>query len=122
MQLRIETFALAATAAGGAEYANLRRVAGRRRTERQRHGRPPALEDLGRAAATLTLSGTVWVRSGADLAALDELRRAAGLDAPAGPDAGAATAEPGLETGEIGRSSRTKSWHARWPIGAVKPG
>ena len=107
MQLQIGTFAFAADP-GGAEYANLRRVAGRRWVGRQRHGRPPALEDLGRAVATLTLSGTVWIRSGADLAALDELRRATGLDAPAGPDAGAATAEPGLETGEIGRSSRTK--------------
>ena len=115
MQLQIGTFSFTVDA-GGAEYANLRRVAGRRWVERQRHGRPPALEDLGRAAATLTLSGTVWIRSGADLAALDGLRDAAGLAAPAGLDAGAAVEPPsqplplfsGVDAaGAAGASTRT---------------
>lgn len=121
MQLQIGTFSFAADP-GGAEYASLRRVAGRRWTERQRHGRPPALEDLGRAAATLTLSGAVWIRSGADLAALDGLRAAAGLAAPAGPDTGGgAAAEPaarplpvfsGLDSG----GSSTRAFRGWWIV------
>lgn len=119
MQLQIGTFSFAADP-GGAEYASLRHVAGRRWTARQRHGRPPALEDLGREAATLTLSGTVWIRSGADLAALDGLRAAAGLAAPAGADTGGAagpSSQPlplfsGLDAG--GTSTRT--FHGWWVV------
>lgn len=121
MQLQIGTFVFSADPVG-AEYANLRRVAGRRWAERQRHGRPPALEDLGRAGATLTLSGTVWIRSGADLAALDGLRVAAGLATPAGAATGAGAAtEPsprplpvfsGLDSG--GASTRT--FHGWWVV------
>ena len=117
MQLQIGTFTFAA---GGAEYANLRRVAGRRWVERERHGRPAALEDLGRAAVTLTLSGTVWIRSGADLAALDGLRDAAGLTAAAGPGAATAVEPPsqplplfsGLDAGDA--SART--FHGWWVL------
>ena len=116
MQLQIGTFSFTA---GGAEYANLRRVAGRRWVERQRHGRPPALEDLGRAAATLTLSGTVWIRSGADLAALDGLRDAAGLAAPAGPD-GAAVEPPSqplpLFSGVDAAGASTRIFWGWWVI------
>ena len=117
MQLQIGTFSFTIDP-GGAEYASLRRVAGRRWAERQRHGRPPALEDLGRAAATLTLSGTVWIRSGADLAALDGLRDAAGL---AAPGAGAAAIEPaprplpvfsGLDSG----AASTRTFHGWWVV------
>ena len=120
MQLQIGTFTFTVDP-GGAEYANLRRVAGRRWVERQRHGRPPALEDLGRAAATLALSGTVWIRSGTDLAALDELRDAAGLAAPAGPDTGAAAVEPPsqplpLFSGADAGSASTRTFHGWWVV------
>lgn len=120
MQIQIGTFSFAADP-GGAEYASLRRVAGRRWASRQRHGRPPALEDLGRAAATLTLSGTVWIRSGADLAALDGLRDAAGLAAPAAPDAGAAAVEPAprplpVFSGLDARAASTRTFHGWWVV------
>lgn len=119
MQLQIGTFSFAAP---GAEYANLRRVAGRRWASRQRHGRPPALEDLGRAAATLTLSGTVWIRAGADLVALDELRDAAGLVAPAGPATGAGAAtEPASQplpvfSGIDSASSSARTFYGWWVV------
>ena len=121
MQLQIGTFSFTADP-GGAEYANLRRVAGRRWTKRQRHGRPPALEDLGRTAATLTLSGTVWIRSAADLAALAELRDAAGLAAPAGPDTGAGAAtEPASQplpvfSGIDSGGASTRTFHGWWVV------
>ena len=40
---------------------------------------PPALEDLGRDADTITLTGTVWVRTGADVDAFATLQEEAGL-------------------------------------------
>ena len=64
---------------GRAEYSELTRQRERRWAARERHGQPPQLEDLGRGADTMTLHGTVWVRSAADLAALDALRVEAGL-------------------------------------------
>lgn len=64
----------------GAEYQELLRRRVRRWAARERHGRPPELEDLGRDADRIELSGTVWVESSADLAALDELVEIAGLE------------------------------------------
>lgn len=69
-------------APGAAEYTELLRRRQRRWAARPRHGRPAQLEDLGRDAETLDLRGTVWIRTAADLAALDNLRSEAGLDPP----------------------------------------
>lgn len=78
MQMQVGSFRFEA-GPGRAEYAELMRRRERRWAGRERHGLPAQLEDLGRAADTLSLQGTVWVRSAADLAALDELRAEAGL-------------------------------------------
>ena len=51
----------------------------RRWRARERHGRTPELEDLGREADRIELRGTVWVKEASDLAALDALRDVAGL-------------------------------------------
>ena len=66
---------------GAAEYQALTRIRARRWAQRERHGRPPALEDMGREAERITLTGTVWVSTSDDLAALDALGTEAGLDA-----------------------------------------
>ena len=85
MQMQIGTFVF--DVAAGTEYAELRRYARRRWTARERFGQPPTLEDLGRDAETLTVRGTVWVRTAADLAAFAALRAAAGLDPEGDPPA-----------------------------------
>lgn len=77
MQMQIGDFRFEAP---GAEYGELTRRHQRRWAARERHGRPPALEDLGRDADSITLTGTVWVRRAADLDAFAGLRRDAGLD------------------------------------------
>ena len=77
MQMQIGDFRFEAP---GAEYAELTRRYQRRWAARERHGLPPALEDLGRDADSITLTGTVWVRRAADLDAFAGLRRDAGLD------------------------------------------
>lgn len=77
-QMQVGSFRFEA-AAGRAEYSELMRRRERRWAGRERHGRPAQLEDLGRAAETLDLRGTIYVRTAADLAALDDLRREAGL-------------------------------------------
>ena len=64
----------------GAEYHELSRQYQRRWAARERHGAPPVLEDLGRGADALTLTGTLWVRRAADLDAFAALREDAGLD------------------------------------------
>lgn len=86
MQMQIGTFVFQAPA----EYAELTRRSGRRWMRRERRGRPPALDDVGRQAEEITLRGTVWVRTARDLAALDALRGVAG----AGADGGEAAAQP----------------------------
>ena len=78
MQMQVGAFRFE-VAAGGAEYAELARRRRRRWAARERYGQPAQLEDLGRDAETMNLHGTVWVRSPADLAALDALRSEAGL-------------------------------------------
>ena len=80
MQMQVGAFRFEA-GPGGAEYTELSRRRRRRWAARQRHGMPAQLEDLGRDAETLDLHGTIWVRSPDDLAALDALRREAGLPA-----------------------------------------
>ncbi len=62
-----------------AEYQELLRTRTRRWEQRDRHGRPQELEDLGRDAERISLTGTVWVQDSADLAALDALAEEAGL-------------------------------------------
>lgn len=74
--MQIGSFAFQAQ---GPEYATLERRSARRWVRRERHGRPPALDDLGRQADEITLRGTVVVRTARDLAALDALREAASL-------------------------------------------
>lgn len=80
MQMQIGSFAFQAQ---GPEYATLERRSARRWMRRERHGRPPALDDLGRQADEITLRGMVVVRTARDLAALDALRQPAGLAADA---------------------------------------
>ena len=63
----------------GVEYTELARRSQRRWAARERHSLPPILEDLGRDADSITLTGTVWVRSGADVDAFAVLQREAGL-------------------------------------------
>ena len=77
MQMQIGTFVFQAPR----EYRELQRRSGRRWMRRERRGRPPALDDVGRQAEEITLRGTVWVRTADDLAALDALREVAALDA-----------------------------------------
>ena len=67
----------------GPEYAVLERQSARRWMRRERHGRPPALDDLGRQADEITLRGMIVVQTARDLAALDALRETAGLAADA---------------------------------------
>lgn len=76
MQMQIGSFAFQSP---GPEYAALERRSARRWMRRERHGRPPALDDIGRQADEITLRGTVVVQTARDLAALDALREAAGL-------------------------------------------
>lgn len=64
----------------GPEYSELSRRYQRRWAARERHGAPPVLEDLGRDADAVTLTGTVWVRRAADIDAFAALRQDAGLD------------------------------------------
>lgn len=87
MQMQIGTFVFRTP---GAEYAELTRRSGRRWMRRDRRGRSPALDDVGRRAEEITLRGTVWVRTADDLAALDALRDVAA----AGPDGGEAASQP----------------------------
>ena len=68
MQMQIGPFRF--DIAAGTEYTELRRHARRRWTARDRFGQPPALEDLGRDAETLTVRGTVWIRTAAVSTAL----------------------------------------------------
>ena len=81
MQLQIGSFRFEAAAETSAQEINR----ARRWVRRQRFGRPPALEDRGRAAMELTLTGTIPIRSVADLAALDALRAEGGLVDTADP-------------------------------------
>ena len=83
MQMQVGPFRF--DVAAGTEYSELRRHARRRWAARERFGQPPALEDLGRDAETLTVRGTIWVQSATDLTALAALKTAAGLDAEADP-------------------------------------
>lgn len=76
MQMQIGSFAFQAQ---GPEYVSLARRSARRWMPRERHGRPPALDDLGRQADEITLRGTVIVQTARDLEALSALREAAGL-------------------------------------------
>ena len=78
MQMQVGSFRFEA-GPGGAEYTDLSRRRRRRWAARERHGLPAQLEDLGRDAETLDLSGTIWVRSPEDLVALETLRLEAGL-------------------------------------------
>ena len=78
MQMQIGAFRFEA-GAGAAEYRTRQRIRRRRWVRRERHGRPPELEDLGRDADEMRLSGSIWVRVAADLGALDALRDVAGL-------------------------------------------
>ena len=73
-----------------AEYDELQRQLSRRWAPVARHGRPPLLEDLGREAAEVELSGSVAPRARRDLRPLESLIEEAGLapgtgDAPARP-------------------------------------
>ena len=77
MQMQIGAFRFEV---GGAEYQELSRVRARRWETRARHGKPPEVEDLGREAETIELTGTVWVSTSDDLAALDALVMEAGLE------------------------------------------
>ena len=77
MQMQIGSFRFEVP---GAEYRDLSRQHRRRWVARERHGLPPVLEDLGRDADSITLTGTVWVRRAADLDAFAALRIDAGLD------------------------------------------
>ena len=76
MQMQIGAFRFEV---GGVEYQELQRVRSRRWETRARHGKPPEVEDLGRDAERIELTGTVWVSTSDDLAALDELVVEAGL-------------------------------------------
>lgn len=76
MQMQIGSFAFQTQ---GPEYAALERRSARRWARRERAGRPPALDDLGRQADEITLRGTVVVQTARDLSALDALREAGGL-------------------------------------------
>ena len=76
MQMQIGPFRF--DVATGTEYAELKRHARRRWLARERFGQPPALEDLGRDAETITVRGTVWVRAAADLAETERTLRADG--------------------------------------------
>lgn len=105
MQMQIGAFRFEA-ATGAAEYRTLQRIRRRRWARRERHGRPPELEDLGRDAHEIRLSGSVWVREAADLAALQGLMDAAALDsddssaAPLGVYMGGGTGTSGEYIGE----------------------
>lgn len=104
MQMQLGTFRFEA-ALGAAEYRMLQRTRRRRWTRRERHGRAPEMEDLGRDADEIRLSGSVWVRGAADLVTLDALRDAAGLAgdltaAPLGVYVGGARGVSGEYAGE----------------------
>ena len=86
MQMQVGSFRFEVAPPGGAEYTELARRRRRRWAARERHGQPAQLEDLGRDADTMDLRGTVWVRSSADLAALDALRSEAGLPGEEGAE------------------------------------
>lgn len=77
MQMQIGAFRFEV---GGPEYRQLSRVRARRWESRGRHGKPPEVEDLGRDAERIELSGSMWVSTSDDLAALDELVSEAGLE------------------------------------------
>ena len=79
MQLQIGTFRFE-VAPGSPEYQEMQRRSRRRWSTRDRYGLPPELEDLGRDATRVDLRGTVWVEDAADIEALADLRRWAGLD------------------------------------------
>ena len=85
MQIQIGTFQFEA-AGGGVEYTDLTRLRRRRWAQRERHGRPPELDDLGRDAEQITLRGTIWIRSSADLAGLAGLMRESGVTTEAEAD------------------------------------
>ena len=85
MQMQVGSFRFE-VAPGGAEYTELARRRRRRWAARERHGQPAQLEDLGRDAETMDLNGTIWVRSAADLVALDSLRLEAGLPGEEGAE------------------------------------
>ena len=76
MQMQIGTFRFEI---GEAEYQKLSRTRARRWETRARHGIPPQVEDLGREAERIELTGTVWVSTSDDLATLDALVSEAGL-------------------------------------------
>lgn len=76
MQMQIGAFRFEV---GVAEYQELSRARSRRWEKRARHGIPPEVENLGRDADRIELTGTVWVSVSEDLAVLDELVSEAGL-------------------------------------------
>ena len=76
MQMQVGVFRFEA---GGAEYQKLTRRLARRWEERPRHGLTPELEDTGRAAEVIEISGVVPVWSADHLAALEELAEVASL-------------------------------------------
>ena len=76
MQMQIGTFRFEVATT---EYAELARTYRRRWAARQRHGRPEALEDLGRQADTITLTGVAWIQRAADREPFEQLLGQAGL-------------------------------------------
>ena len=98
MQMQIGVFRFE-VAPGGAEYQEMQRRYRRRWSTRERYGRPPDLEDLGRDATRIDLRGTVWVEDAADIEALANLRLFAGLDV-----GGAGIAQPVFLGGGAGSS------------------
>ena len=77
MQLQLGSFRF--EAAANTETALQEITRSRRWVQRQRFGRPPALEDHGRAATAISVRGRIPVRRRVDLDALDTLRTEAGL-------------------------------------------
>ena len=93
---------------GGAEYQQIQRMRRRRWERRERHGRPPEVEDLGRDADTIRLTGSIWVERGAQIDALAALADLAGM----GAGQGAATV-PVFAGGE---SADSGEYLGRWVI------
>ena len=77
MQMQIGAFRFEV---GGTEYQALRRMRRRLWETRARHGKPPEVEDLGRDADRVELTGTAWVSTSDHLAAFDELVSEGGLE------------------------------------------
>lgn len=109
MQMQIGTFRFEVP---GTEYAELARTYRRRWAARERHGKPEALEDLGRQAGTITLVGTAWIHRAADREPFEQLLGQAGLSA--GSDA-----EP-LHVYVGGGEFDSGEYAGRWVIGQLQ--